>query len=380
MPTPRPPRNRLPAPGAGLRVIPGFSDIRLSVEQAEASLEAAADRLSLPRSGWSSDQFDMLAVSGGAAGGAFGAGALAGLTQAGERPEFALVTGVSTGALIAPMAFLGPEWDGRLADAYTGGHASRLLSLRRLAPAFAGGLFRTEALEALITPFVDETLIDAVAREHGRGRRLLVATTDLDSQSACIWDMGAIAEHGGEKAVALFRDVLVASASLPGVFPPRRFPCEVDGELFEEMHVDGGVAAPLFLMPEAMLRWKRLGRRLHGGRVHVLVNTVLEQAPRTTAPNMAAILSRSFDTMLRFTYRQALATATTFCAAQGLPMKLASIPDSPDFGGMMSFDTVTMQRLFDAGRAQALSGELWRTPIPAPQNSFGLSGLLDRFL
>ncbi|WP_240387355.1 patatin-like phospholipase family protein [Brevundimonas naejangsanensis] len=360
-------RGRLPAPGEGERRIAGFSDVRLTVEQAEASLEAAADRLSLPRSGWSSGRFDMLAVSGGAAGGAYGAGALVGLTDAGQRPDFALVTGVSTGALIAPLAFLGSAWDDRLTDAYTGGHAARLLSLRRLAPAFAGGLFRAEALETLIDPFVDEALIDAVAREHAAGRRLLVATTDLDSQRACIWDMGAIAAHGGDKAVALFRDVLVASASLPGLFPPRRFPCEVDGENFEEMHVDGGVAAPLFIMPDGLLRWKRLGRRLHGGRVHVLVNTVLEQAPRTTAPHMAAILTRSFETLLRFSYRQALATATAFCAGQGLPMNVASIPDAPDLGGMMSFDTATMRRLFDAARAQAAAGRLWRSPISAPR-------------
>src|SRR5690606_39382038 len=141
---------------------------------------------------------------------------------------------------------------------------------------------------------------------------------------------------------ALFREVLAASASLPGLFPPRRFPCtvegEFDGEPFEEMHVDGGVAAPLFLMPEGLLRWNRLGRRLHRGRVHVLVNTVLEPEPRTTAPNVAAVLTRSFDAMLRFSYRQALGVATTFCAAQGLSISVASIPDVPDQGGMLSFD------------------------------------------
>lgn len=369
------PRKRLPAPPAGRGRIRGFEDIRLSVEQAETSLEAAADRLSLPRSGWSSGHFDMLAVSGGAAGGAYGAGALVGLTEAGTRPEFALVTGVSTGALIAPFAFLGPAWDERLADAYTGGHAADLLSLRRLASTLTGSLFRGEALDALIHPFVDEALIDAVATEHRRGRRLLVATTDLDSQKACIWDMGTIACHGGQEAVALFREVLAASASLPGLFPPRRFPCEVDGEPFEEMHVDGGVAAPLFLMPEALLRWKRVGRRLQRSRVHILVNTVLEPEPRTTAQNVAAVLTRSFDAMLRFSYRQALGVATTFCAAQGLPISVAAIPDEPEQGGMLSFDTATMQRLFEAGRQRARGGDLWRSPVAEPR---GLISWLER--
>jgi predicted acylesterase/phospholipase RssA len=202
-----------------------------------------------------------------------------------------------------------------------------------------------------------------------------VATTDLDSQKACIWDMGTIACHGGEEAVALFREVLAASASLPGLFPPRRFPCEVDGEPFEEMHVDGGVAAPLFLMPEALLRWKRVGRRLQRSRVHILVNTVLEPEPRTTAQNVAAVLTRSFDAMLRFSYRQALGVATTFCAAQGLPISVAAIPDEPEQGGMLSFDTATMQRLFEAGRQRARGGDLWRSPVAEPR---GLMSWLER--
>jgi predicted acylesterase/phospholipase RssA len=126
-----------------------------------------------------------------------------------------------------------------------------------------------------------------VAREHARGRRLLIATTNLDSQKATIWDMGAIATQGGEKAVRLFRDVLVASATLPGLFPPKLIDVEApDGEggvtRYQEMHADGGIAAPLFLMPDALLRWRELGQRLRRGRVYVIFNTVLDPSPRTT--------------------------------------------------------------------------------------------------
>jgi hypothetical protein len=353
---------RLPAP-AGLDVrLPGFETIRLSIDEAEASLSAAADRLALPRAQWSLEEFNILAISGGAAGGAFGAGVLVGLTRAGRRPRFAIVTGVSTGALIAPFAFLGSEWDARLTDAYTGGHAAQLLSLSRLAPAFGTGVFQAKALEGLIDPFVDEALIAAVAREHALGRRLLVATTDLDSQKTCIWDMGAIAARGGEAAVRLFRDVLVASASLPGIFPPRRFPCEASGVAYEEMHVDGGVTAPLFVMPESMLRWRKLGSRLRRSRIYVLVNTVLEQAPRTTAPNLAAILIRSFETILRFSYRQALGTVAAFCAGYDLPLSVTSIPDAWDTGNLLVFDTANMRRIFDAAVERAQGPDLWLTP------------------
>ncbi len=370
---------RRPAPG-GDAEIPGFEGVRLTVEEAEDSLAGAADRLALPRSVFASDSFNILAISGGAAGGAFGAGVLVGLTKAAARPDFAIVTGVSTGALIAPFAFLGSEWDDRLTDAYTGGHAARLLSLTRLSPPIGGGgLFRSDALEALIDPFVDEALVAAVAAEHARGRRLLVATTDLDSQQLCIWDMGEIASRGGAAAVTLFRDVLVASASLPGLFPPRRFHCRLDGKDYEEMHVDGGVAAPLFLMPAALLRWRGVARRLRRGQVYAIVNTVLESSPQTTPPNMPAILGRTFDTLLRYSYRQALGVVSTFCAAHRLPLSVASIEAVEPPVSMLSFETRQMRRTFDDAVERAQAGRIWSTPVPAktpPANPFGfLNGL-----
>ena len=158
----------------------------------------------------------------------------------------------------------------------------------------------------------------------------------------------------------------MASSSLPGLFPPRLFRVEQGDEVYEEMHVDGGVSTALFLMPEALLRSRGVGRRLRGGRVHVLVNTVLEQAPRTTAENIAAVLMRSFDTMLRFSYRQALAATAAFCSGQDLPLSVASIPDWPGGGHMMSFDTRTMRRIFDRGLADGQGPEPWTTSEAPP--------------
>jgi hypothetical protein len=267
---------------------------------------------------------------------------------------------------MAPFAFLGSEWDDRLTHAYTGGYAAAALNLTRLAPGFGGGVFRAEALESLIDPFIDETLLEAVAAEHALGRRLLVTTTDLDRQKTCMWDMGEIASRGGEKALRLFRDVLAASASLPGLFPPRRFPSEADGVSYEEMHVDGGVSAPLFIMPEPLLRWKDLRGRLDHGRIYVIVNTVLEQAAHTTRANVASILIRSFDTMLRFSYRNALSNAAMFCAANDLPISVTAIPDDPANGNMLSFDTPGMRRVFDMAVERAQGPDLWTTPASGP--------------
>ena len=367
---------RLATPPADqLAEIVDFPGVRLTADQADQALNAVADRLTPTRSLLGRADFNILALSGGASGGAYGAGVLTGLSKAGARPEFAIVTGVSTGALIAPLAFLGPAWDERLTDSYVGGYAADLLSIKGFAGGLGAGLFKGEGLEALVWPFIDEVVVEAVAREHARGRRLLIATTNLDNQKAVIWDMGAIASRGGEAALQLFREVMLASASVPGLFPAKLFTVEAGGERYQEMHVDGGVAAPLFLMPDALLHWRSLGQRLRRGRVYVIVNTVLDPSPRSTPAGVASIMVRGFETMLRFSYRQALGTATTFCAAQGLPISVASIPDAPDQGGMLSFDTATMQRLFDAARERARAGELWRSPVAERQ---GLQGLMDR--
>ncbi len=300
---------------------------------------------------------------------------LVGLTKAGRRPPFAIVTGVSTGALIAPFAFLGSQWDARLTDAYTGGHAEQAFGFTSLSSPFDGGLFQTEALERLVFPFVDEALVAAVAEQHRLGRRLLVATTDIDREAPCIWDMGEIACQGGEAATTMFREVLVASASLPGLFPPRRFPVELDGAAYEEMHVDGGVSAPLFVMPEALLRWRKLGRRMQRGRVYAIINTVLDPVAQTTSVSLPAILLRSFDTMLRVSYRQALNVVVTFCSAHNISLSVASIPEalpSNGNGNMLNFNTVGMSQTFEAGVSAAQAEDFWRTPAvrAEPWNEF----------
>jgi hypothetical protein len=341
----------------------GFPGVRLTVDQADDALRATADRLAPLRSLIGRDEFNILALSGGASGGAYGAGVLAGLSKAGRRPDFAIVTGVSTGALIAPLAFLGASWDERLTEAYVGGHAAELLSFRRLAPALGPSIFKGESLDALVDTFVDQEMVEAVAVEHLKGRRLLIATTNLDSQRAVVWDMGEIATRGGPEALKLFRTLLVASSSVPGIFPPKLIDVEADGHHHQEMHVDGGVAAPLFLMPDALLHWRNLGSRFRRGRVHVIVNTVLDPSTHSTPPGVASIMSRSFDTMLRFSYRQALSLAAGFCSRHNLPLSVASIPNSFEGTNLLKFETDLMKRIYDAGFQQAVDGTVWTSAV-----------------
>lgn len=199
-------------------------------------------------------------------------------------------------------------------------------------------------------------MIEAIAAEHAKGRRLLIATTNLDSQRAVVWDMGEIARKGGPEALSLFRALLVASSSVPGIFPPKLIEVEADGQMYQEMHVDGGVAAPLFLMPDALLHWRNLGSRLRRGRVHVIVNTVLDPSTQSTPPGVASIMARSFETMLRFSYRQALSLAAGFCARHNLPLSVASIPNTFEGMNLLKFETSLMRSIYDAGFEQAATG------------------------
>ena len=206
-------------------VIPGIPDARIWADDpAIATVRGPAK------------QPVVLALSGGGADGAFGAGLLAGWSARGTRPQFTLVTGASAGALIAPFAFLGPAYDETLRSVFATGEMANLLQPEGLAGLFGTGLFKTEPLRDLITRHVDGPMLEAIAREHRAGRRLYVVTTNLDAQRTAIWDMGKIAASGDPGALNLFRNVLTASASIPGVFSPTLIEVEADGRRSAEMH------------------------------------------------------------------------------------------------------------------------------------------------
>jgi len=327
-------------------------NLRRDMTETLARLRAASD-----------GSLDILALSGGGAGGAFGAGALVGLTRANARPQFEIVTGVSTGALIAPFAFLGSQWDPQLEEAYTGPLAENVLRRRGLSAFLRPGLFFGDPLHQLVDHFVTPELIDAVGRESRRGRMLLVQTTNLDNQDAIIWNLGEIAERGGEPARRLFRDVLVASASVPGVFPPVMLDVDADGQMMQEMHVDGGVTASFFVMPQIISLWgeDRL-QQLSGGNVYVIINGQLDNRLRATPLNTMPIVSRSFETNQMFQARSSLALTTEFTRRNRLNFRFTRIPRDYDYKGPLDFDGQAMRELFDFAEHQAETGQLWTTP------------------
>jgi len=307
----------------------------------------------------------VLALSGGGANGAYGAGLLVGWTQAGTRPQFDLVTGVSTGALIAPLAFLGPAWDGKLAAAYHD-PALQHVTQGRLGALVRPSLYSSRPLAQIIARYIDDATLAAIAQADDQGRRLVVVTTDLDRQQAILWDMGAIArsarapdDHGA--AVTLFRQVLLASASIPGVFPPALIAPRGAGQR-AELHVDGGVASPFVVIPEAMTFWTPSGgtRPQH---LYVIVNGPLNPSYARTKGGFGAILLRAYDTLSRGEVRTQIDTARVFAERSGAPLSIAWLPEEAA-ADPLDFRPDHLASLFELGRTQAVRSQAFR-PTPA---------------
>ena len=331
-----------------------LSTDRASVERKST---AALQRL---RSSSKDGTLRALVLSGGGAGGAFGAGALVGLSRRQERPQYDVVTGVSAGALIAPFAFLGPEWDSQLTEAFTSGRGEQM-SLRGLLALPFGAPRRSAALTALVDHYVTPDLIRAVAREAASGRLLWVATTDLDKEETVIWDLGAIAMRGGEPARKLFRDVLVASASIPGVFEPVLIRVQQGEKLYDEMHVDGNASTSLFVAPVAAYFALLDQHSLDGARVYVLINGQIIEAPETTPFKLGPIMARTFAVALRHMSRAQVVAIDQFSEKYRMSVQSTYLPfDYPKYSSA-DFRASTMRPLFEYGARCAESGRLWTT-------------------
>jgi predicted acylesterase/phospholipase RssA len=318
------------------------------------SSQSVARRLRAQRAG---QPENILALSGGGANGAFGAGALVGLTRSASRPQFSVVTGVSSGALIAPYAFLGPAWDEQLVEVYTSGGAEHLLKSRGLAALFGSSLYRGDPLRELVDRYATDELISAVAREASTGRLLLVATTDVGTGEPVVWDLGSIAVNGGPDARTLFRDVLVASASVPGLFPPVVIRVQDQQTLYEEVHVDGTATVP-FLVPLAFVEPPRDASD-RGAAVYVIVDGRLSEQPAPIPLRTKSILSRSVSAGLNHMLRTTLELTATDAELEGAQFQFTAIPATYPRLDPFDFRTPTMRSLFQFGYKCAQAGRLW---------------------
>jgi predicted acylesterase/phospholipase RssA len=307
-----------------------------------------------------------LALSGGGADGAYGAGVLNGWTAAGTRPEFSVVSGVSTGALIAPFAFLGPAYDAMLREIYTSGIAESLLNTPSIVHAlFGSGLFGNTHLRELVARYVGQDMLAAIAAEHAKGRKLLIVTTNLDTQRTVIWDMGRIARIGSTQALDLFRDVLAASASIPVVFPPMLIDAEANGHRFREMHVDGGVTAPVLTLPEAFLL--RNGAVARGLRmdIYVLINDKVERDFQLVPNSTIDIAARASASVTKTQIRSVLYETYDFARRNNFGFNLTYVDKDIPSPGSFGFDTGYMRSLYQYGYDKAKTGDLWAKAPPS---------------
>ncbi len=312
-------------------------------------------------------EHNYLAISGGGQNGAFGAGLLNGWTEAGDRPEFTIVTGVSTGALIAPFAFLGPEYDHILKEVYTSYSTKDIVEPRgTIKTMFSDGATDSTPLQQKLAGYVDEKVMAAIAAEYKKGRILEIVTTNLDAARPVTWSIGKIAASGSPEALQLIRDIMLASASIPAAFPPVIFEVEVDGKRYDELHVDGGATSVLYLYPIGLDFEKLIERMDVKGKpkVYTIRNGRLRKNWTSIKRNTLSIAARSLDASMSSVvmgdmYRIYLATQR-----DGIDYHLAYIPDSFTEASTESFDIEYMTKLFSLGYEMAKDGYEWHTSPP----------------
>ena len=311
----------------------------------------------------------VLAISGGGDKGAFAAGLLAGWTESGTRPEFQTVTGISTGALIAPFAFLGPEYDGTLKELYTSYSTSDLAEQRSvLSLLVSDAVMDVSSFKEILADYVDEELLRAVAREYNRGRILLIGTTNLDADLPVIWNMGAIADSGHPEALQLFRKIMIASASIPLVFPPVYIEVEANGQVYDEIHVDGGTASQVFVYP-VRLKLKEIGEQEGIGKrkrhAYLIRNAEIFPKWQAVDPGIVSIGGRSLSMLIKTQGLGDIYRIYWTMQRDGIDFNFAYVPDDFKEKPDEMFDKEYMTKLYNYAYEKAKTGYPWLKEPPA---------------
>jgi hypothetical protein len=314
--------------------------------------------------------YSVLAISSGAENGAYGAGLLKGWSQSGSRPVFKVVTGISTGAIIASFAFLGSAYDQKLEEVYTTYSTKDFVSPKMI---FGDSLVSNRPLEHLIEKYFDKMFLQEIAKEYYKGRRLYVGTTNLDTQQLVVWNMGKIAALGNDDALVLFRKIILASAAFPGAFPPVFFQVEADGKPYDEMHTDGGVTKQVFLLYDGLQSLEKAAEITWGNNIHlsklrykiyIIRNNYVDPAWKEVPDNLTSIMWRTVDTILKAQSIGDIYQIYAFTKTGKGDFNLACIPTDYIPHAKEPFDPVEMKKLFDLGFKEASRGYPWRKTPP----------------
>ena len=365
----------VPAPLISQAEIPGMPGVRyraanindLSVEALEMITKQRAGR---KEQGLSEElpPTNLLAISGGGDDGAFGAGLLIGWTKKGDRPQFDIVTGVSTGALIAPFAFLGSKYDDQLRSVYTKISTKDILKMRGVTAAvFNDAMADNKPLWHLVGRYMNAKMLEDIAAEYKKGRLLMVGTTDLDARQGVIWNMTKIAASHDPKALDLFRKIMVASAAIPGAFPPMMIDVEVNGRKYQEMHVDGGATAQVFVYPPGInVRefQKTAGTTDRKRTLYIIRNSRIDADWAQVERKTLKVMGRAVSSLIQSQGRGDLYSIYVLTQRDGLDYNLAFIPKDFNAPHPAEFDRAYMNTLFNRGYAMAEKGYDWQKQPP----------------
>ncbi len=316
------------------------------------------------------ETLNILALSGGGSYGAFATGVLNGWDASGTRPTFKLVTGISTGSLIAPFAFLGGKYDQKIGQLYTSINTQNIMNRQSLWSIAAGTPYAADnaPLYELMETYVDEEMLRDIAQAHSEGRRLFIGTTNLDAQRLVIWNMGAIASSGHPGALELFRKIMLASAAMPVAFPPSMIEVEAGGSIYDEMHVDGGVSTEVFFYGD-LLDIEGANKTLNikdkpKVRIYILRSGQIRHHYK---PVDLKIFSIAGKTLTGLTSSQAVGDLYRIYAItqrDGIDYNLGSVPDEYVSNPKEPFDPDELKRLYDLGYNMAKSGFPWEKYPP----------------
>jgi predicted acylesterase/phospholipase RssA len=299
---------------------------------------------------------NLLSLSGGGQNGAFGAGFLIGWRESGQRPQFDAVGGVSTGALLATHAFLGtPADDAVLEEMYTQITSANIYTDRGLFSLLsADSLKDTAPLRVMIAKYVTADTLKRVAAAADENRVLAVGTTNIDYGQTWVWNMTMIAKAGD---LELYRDVLLASASFPIVFPP----VEIDGHLF----VDGAARSNLVI--PGMGGQQKPNPPLYGaGNLYLIDNGKVTTPPQALIRALGPVAATTISVMMEQSMQTALTRSYFGAKLLGYSFNMVGIPDNVNVGNdPLAFDPVQMRAAFDAGRAAGAQDNPWHSTPPS---------------
>lgn len=313
-------------------------------------------------------EIESLSLSGGGDDGAFGAGLLVGWSESGTRPEFEVVTGISTGAMIAPLAFLGPRYDAQLKEAYTTASSKQLVKTEVFSALMGStdGLADPKPLANMVAHYTSQKMLEDIAAEYRKGRFLLIGTTNLDAQRPVIWDIGALANSGRPDALQLMRKIILASASVPGALPPVALKVSADGKSYDELHVDGGVTRQVFLYPpgyepeviDKALGWKPVRR------AYIIRNGKVSPEFAVTKAKLLPIAARSISTLIKTQGVGDLYQIYLTTKRDNIDYNLAYIPADFTLQSKSAFDKAYMNALFKLGYSLGRAGVKWEKSPP----------------